>query len=585
VQPDFYLHLNDLKKMNNELDKIIHNDDERISQDVKDFFSQLGRLNKNELNTLKHGTLYSKNIDLRKIQKDINNNINEKESTIRNIKNILKSSELSLSEKNSYYSYMESIESDLEKLYKKNNQTEKLLIKLSENKSSIFFHRNLENIIYLTEAFILYNEDRNKIRFFEKIKMINPSENTILYHMSILIFYFVTNKEHENLNTFFRKYFSFQDIFNTLLLSPSINSETLKIKNSPFIDYDKNNIGSGGSRLSNLMFFNISLPYDDVNFEINLLLIQMYTLNILSNLLVDFNSDFERKVSHYTSTFVAEKLITDESKIRLNFIEFMNDPTEGKILYNLLNINNLEVLHHSTFLTCFTFNHNSLNQFRLYGLTNNIPCSGVSVVFNKSFFYSLSDSMVDEVKMKNETNITKLPLFRCIYIDEFSGHIEVAKRNKFTFFQEYKDKSMANKKWGDYIKFISKIEENISNYISEMLSVNQEVLKNKNYEIVKILNNITKPLAFLFKHFAFQEEQECRILKIQNIENDEVIIDSNLKTTYINYEKKCNEHIANLYIGIQSKDIKNSLIKKIKEKKLTIPKTKVTENPFFFNNN
>lgn len=104
-------------------------------------------------------------------------------------------------------------------------------------------------------------------------------------------------------------------------------------------------------------------------------------------------------MAHYTSTYTTNKLVFKEdnkdrpSAFRLNTINNVNDPSEGKLLTNYLqDIKETsfykpdfdEKLH--AFISCFTFNHDSLNQFRLYGKEDNKEASGVSLVFNKEFF-------------------------------------------------------------------------------------------------------------------------------------------------------------------------------------------------------
>lgn len=107
--------------------------------------------------------------------------------------------------------------------------------------------------------------------------------------------------------------------------------------------------------------------------------------NILSLLQVNFN-DNERKVAHYTSLFGFQKIICENSDLRLSSGDLMNDPSEGKLLFEFLDIEG-EIVD-DTFLTSFTFNHNSLNQFRLYGCTDNKEGTGISLVVGSSFFSS-----------------------------------------------------------------------------------------------------------------------------------------------------------------------------------------------------
>lgn len=95
-----------------------------------------------------------------------------------------------------------------------------------------------------------------------------------------------------------------------------------------------------------------------------------------------------------------------------------------------------ETINHLSFVSCFTFNHNSLNQFRLYGRTNFIECSGISLTFKNSYFY-------DERQGKTKTN-----LYRCIYLDPRTGYVKIASRNVFSFYQEHnnENKDVVNSK-------------------------------------------------------------------------------------------------------------------------------------------
>lgn len=415
----FGININYMNTLNNSLDKILHGQKEISCEPLIEYLDDLNKQNHAELNNLKSKYLYSRNLKYRNVLKNIDLIISEKLEQVDKIKNSYKNNaELDNLKKNFKYQ-LDDLLNQIEVLRTRKSRIEKILEKTIENKNNVTFHKNLEDLIHFYKAFLIYSKTGDKNSYLEETRKINPNGNIIIYHISILFNFFIGEKKYINLNVFFKKYFSFQNIFKSLLLTPSISPETLKINKSPFINYEENNIGlENNQMLKNLKFFKIKPTYEKLDIEINLLLNQMYIVNILSNLLVDFNDKNERKVSHYTSTLVAENLVTDEFKIRLNMTDLMNDPTEGKILYNLLNINILETLHHSTFLTCFTFNHNSLNQFRLYGLTNNVPCSGISVVFNNDFFYKLNDIDQDHI-----FDVNKLPLFRCVYIDDFSGHI------------------------------------------------------------------------------------------------------------------------------------------------------------------
>ena len=273
--------------------------------------------------------------------------------------------------------------------------------------------------------------------------------------------------------------------------------------------------------------------------------IRELTLHIQKELLVEFNLNesknndglvFERQVAHYTKPEVLFNLLKNKpSDFRLNVVDFMNDPTENQVLTDWLGINTENNNEIKTFLASFSFNHNSLNQFRLYGNENNIVGSSVSLVFNKKFFgddikrsinpesinyffnntdfgLAINDSAKSVVATmglndlnenlnqksdntrndlnensdpKNsatiaEKNITSsvgsLPLFRCLYFDPKNGYISIAKRNKYSFYLEHQNDSSENidAKWNAYLDSLN--EEAKINTVREKLQKIEEII-------------------------------------------------------------------------------------------------------------
>ena len=113
--------------------------------------------------------------------------------------------------------------------------------------------------------------------------------------------------------------------------------------------------------------------------------------------------EFELKVAHYTRPQIAFDLFGDEkndkkpSNFRLSTIRGVNDPTEGLVLNDYWDQQGIpETIHTNdtaTFISCFTFNHDNLNQFRLYGKENGREATGVSLVFKKKFFIDQQDTL------------------------------------------------------------------------------------------------------------------------------------------------------------------------------------------------
>ena len=100
-------------------------------------------------------------------------------------------------------------------------------------------------------------------------------------------------------------------------------------------------------------------------------------------------------LAHYTSSIVCNKLFgvvneDDASPMRIGSSSYMNDPSEGKGLLELLSLQDLELENktdcspHNAFFACFSSRVNDLNQFRLYGKEDGVEASGCCLVFNKN---------------------------------------------------------------------------------------------------------------------------------------------------------------------------------------------------------
>ena len=280
------------------------------------------------------------------------------------------------------------------------------------------------------------------------------------------------------------------------------------------------------------------------------------------------DSKHEKYICHYTRPSTAFSLLgynEEPSKLRLSTIKNVNDPTEGNILLDYFNLPNEEIALCS-FISCFTFNHDSLNQFRLYGKENNQEASGVSLIFEKNFFgeysepcnfieYGKKESLINSFSLENNSSINtdinnkinKLPVYRCIYIDNESDYIKLAKRSEIDFYKEggaefftsYLDE--INKKTDEVKKLIDKFKE----VLNSMFGNNKS-----NEDLYNIVNYIVLPLKFLVKHAAFEDEQECRIFFITNLFDERIISNVKEKSMYLEYEPSVREHIKEIYLSI-----------------------------------
>lgn len=299
----------------------------------------------------------------------------------------------------------------------------------------------------------------------------------------------------------------------------------------------------------------------------------------------------ERRVAHYTKPAVLFNLLKGEnpSKFRLNIVDFMNDPSENQVLTSWLNISNHPDNEIKSFLASFSFNHNCLNQFRLYGNEDNITGSGVSIAFNKNFFgldteRSINNKIIslhsiksiksfenkqvkfetEQIEIKSANTLHPLPLYRCLYFDPETGYLALAKRNKQSFYLENKNEKTAkviDSEWDEYINSlnesdkISKIRaklKDIRNLIEE-LSNNPELKKISNLH--ELLSLAVLPISCLIKHAAFEDEDECRMIYITHIADDNIVEPHDYQSAnslYVEYTH-VEEYIDNIYLGPQCK--------------------------------
>ena len=325
--------------------------------------------------------------------------------------------------------------------------------------------------------------------------------------------------------------------------------------------------------------------------------------DIKDRLLVSFNlnnspdadtevKEPERRVAHYTKPAVLFNLLKGDnpSKFRLNIVDFMNDPSENQVLTNWLNITNNSDNEIKSFLASFSFNHNSLNQFRLYGNEDNISGSGVSIAFNQNFFgldteRSISNEIapVDSIKpiipvnneqieletiqTENKSNDTlhPLPLYRCLYFDPKTEYMALAKRNKQSFYLEMcgekKGTATIDKEWLKYTKELNektKIKD-IRTRLNEIRKSMGKLLNNKHLKDIpnlkQLLSLTVLPISCLIKHAAFEDEDECRMIYITHIGDKNIVEPQGYQSTtslYVEYTNVEN-HIDNIYLGPQCK--------------------------------
>lgn len=284
---------------------------------------------------------------------------------------------------------------------------------------------------------------------------------------------------------------------------------------------------------------------------------------VIMGLLYMGDSD-ERRVAHYCRKDVSQTLLFEStSKFRLNAINYSNDPTEGKTLLNYLyRENNYPIAEnlndeYEAFASCFTFNHDNLNQFRLYGKEDGKEGTGVSLVFKDSFFCERAKMSFDLPKTQKSDKRwgdDKLALFRCIYIDPETEQpiVTVGQQEEYFFHRQ---------NCGDIFKgYTAKMDEFI-NHIRKEIGELKDLVKGLDSATVgRLLIN----LRYLTKHIAFKDEHECRIVSIRNLSRDDsIIVEKDFNRMYIEYSPNVKDHVSNIYFGPKASGIElfKSLLK------------------------
>ncbi|WP_107820339.1 tetratricopeptide repeat protein [Neisseria sicca] len=272
-------------------------------------------------------------------------------------------------------------------------------------------------------------------------------------------------------------------------------------------------------------------------------------------------------LAHYTSPSVCERLFgivsdktndktydndpVDNSKVspmRIGSSTYMNDPTEGEGLLELLNLQDLELENkadcpvHNAFFTCFSSRVNDLNQFRLYGKENSVEASGCCLVFNKSgdwlkepdvssSFRSFTNKQNGGLKEPAEVDVAgledeNLPLYQVAYIAYYDEYIA---KEKCTIWLP----DARRPKFGIRLKPVGK---NLKWHKFRIKELKAALWKLMN--LSKIKDEDKKALEYiryLFKDFAFRDEEEFRLLKIEQIGSDNIKYCQTTKSVYLPY--------------------------------------------------
>ena len=277
--------------------------------------------------------------------------------------------------------------------------------------------------------------------------------------------------------------------------------------------------------------------------------------------------EFDRPLAHYTSPTVCEKLLgigqkeskqesIAASKMRMNSSAYMNDPYEGKSLYDLLGIqepdleNLSEFSPYNAFFSCFSSRVNDLNQFRLYGKVGNVEASGCCLVFNKRGNWIREPDIDASYRRLNEQGAMagndmetavntqrpseNLPLYQIAYIfyrDEYTQDKEYDVMGGDTDFGVRLKPISNNSKWHTVRKRqLKKTLNALCRYWKNASLSKEEFQENK---------AALEYIRYLFKDHAFRDEEEFRLLQIEEIGSDKVQYCPETNTAFLEYGNVC----------------------------------------------
>jgi len=241
----------------------------------------------------------------------------------------------------------------------------------------------------------------------------------------------------------------------------------------------------------------------------------------------------EDRISHYTKEKIADELILNSnSMFRLYSSTYVNDLEEGIRLLEYLGIDKLQgqnqLNNYRAFLGCFTFDNDILTQFRLYGKKDLQEATGVSIMLKKEYFSNdiKRSTKQDTNEINNLNNPNKFPLFRCIYICDDSNRItSIAHRKNSSFNSEIE--------YNDYMLHIESLLAKLKIELADLKILIANSGLNDDL-ISKLLIN----LRYLIKSTGYEEEQECRILRIESLLDKKCVYKENVEDGekyYLNY--------------------------------------------------
>ncbi|PNO56213.1 hypothetical protein MC64_012375 [Aeromonas caviae] len=198
-------------------------------------------------------------------------------------------------------------------------------------------------------------------------------------------------------------------------------------------------------------------------------------------------------MTHYTSLQVGNAVLLEQSPLRLGHINALNDPNEGKLLWQ--NLGHTPVESKPAFVGCFLPEEDSLNMWRFYSKDHQKEdACGCAITFNADNFFEfdllktkLSDIAQDE-KTLSFPNSGKSPqesaaFYRVVYI-----------KDQLQIRGEDEDGPLTNL------------------FVELKKEVNDFLGTTKDTEKLRQLSRLLGPLPYLLKDADYEAEKEHRVI-------------------------------------------------------------------------
>ncbi|MNG74184.1 Sel1 repeat protein [compost metagenome] len=210
-------------------------------------------------------------------------------------------------------------------------------------------------------------------------------------------------------------------------------------------------------------------------------------------ILAELKAEAGVTMTHYTSLQVGNALLLEESPLRLGHINALNDPNEGKLLWQYLE--HVPVESKPAFVGCFLPEEDSLNMWRFYSKDHQKEdACGCAITFDiDNFFeFNLLKNKLSDVAQDDKTlsflNSGKSPqesaaFYRVVYI---KGQMQIRGEDE----------------GGTLTQLFVKLKNEVKNFLGAT----------KDTEKLRQLSRLLGPLPYLLKDADYEAEKEHRII-------------------------------------------------------------------------